>query len=97
LLGWLFHRALTREQAIAKATVFLAANGCRVVPTAADADFTGDPISVVFRSASIPGRRWYVEFERVFPVRVICSHPEVIVYVWAETGLVTCDHFEGWQ
>jgi hypothetical protein len=97
LFRWLFHRPLTRGQAIAKATDFLAANGYCVVPTAVDADFTGDAIAVMFRSATIPGRRWYIRFERVFPAGVSCTHADVTVYVWAETGLVTFDHLEGWE
>jgi len=40
VFGWLFHKTLTREQAIAIATEFLAANGCRVVATKAEADWS---------------------------------------------------------
>ena len=97
MLGRLFRKPVTRERAITIATEFLTANGCRVVLTAADADFAGDGIPVVFESASIPGRRWYVEFERVLPPNMASSNTSLTVYVWADTGRVTFDHFEGWK
>jgi hypothetical protein len=95
VFGWLFRRPLNREQAIAVATDFLAANGCCVVPTKADADLAGNAIPYVFKSATIPGRRWYVEFVRVRPPGVVGSHDVLVVYVWADTGLVTFDAYEG--
>lgn len=97
MLGWLFRKSVTRERAIALATAFLAANGCRVIPTPADAGSAGDDIPVVFDSASMPGRRWYVEFERVMPPGLWRSHMRVTVYVWADTELVSFDPFEGWE
>lgn len=97
MFGWLFRKRLAREQAIALATEFLAANDCRVVASAAEADLEGDHIPVVFASASIPGRRWYVEFVRVRPPGVISTRNAITVYVWADTGLVTFDPFEGWE
>jgi hypothetical protein len=97
VFAWLFRKRLTRERAIAIATQFLADHGCCVVPTEAAADFSGDDIPVVFRSASIPGRRWFVEFERVFPAGLYCSHPDMTVFVWADTGRATFDPFDGWD
>jgi hypothetical protein len=79
------------------ATELLAASGCRVVATEAEADFDGDAIPMMFVSATIPGRRWYVEFERVLPPGLWCSHTRTTVYVWADSGRVTFDHFEGWE
>ncbi len=95
MLGWLFRKPVTRARAITLATEFLATNGCQVVPTAADAGMAGDSIPVVFDSVSKPGRRWYVEFERVSPAGLYRSQPRVTVYVWEDTGLVTFDPFEG--
>ena len=98
MLRWLFRRAVNRERAVAIATEFLAVNGCRVVATEAEVDWTEDYIPMLFQSASIPGRRWYVEFERVMPPGVAwMSNAHTTVYVWADTGHATFDHFEGWE
>ncbi|QJW98585.1 hypothetical protein [Frigoriglobus tundricola] len=97
MLGWLFRRPVNRGRAIALATAFLATNDCRVVATEAEVDWAGDYIPVVFSSASLPGRRWYVEFVRVVPAGVCMSNTHITVYVWADSGRVTFDHFEGWE
>lgn len=97
VLDRLFRKSVSRERAITLATEFLAANGCRVVSTAADAHLAADDIPVVFDSVSKPGRRWYVEFERVMPPGVSCTHTGVSVYIWEDTGQITFDHFAGWE
>lgn|GEM_PF-3763441 len=97
MLGWLFRRPVTRERAIALAIAFLAANDCRIVTTETEVDWAGNYIPVVFSSASLPGRRWYVEFVRVMPPGVSMSNTHITVYVWAATGRVTFDHFEDWE
>jgi hypothetical protein len=88
---------VTRERAVAIATELLAANSCRVVDSEADVDWAGDFIPMLFQSASIPGRRWYVEFVRVMPAGVWTSNPLTTVYVWADNGHATFDHFERWE
>jgi len=96
MFGWLFRKMVTREEAVIMATEFLAANGCRVIASEADADMAGDDIPVMFVTAHVPGRRWYVEFEEVHPPGMWKSNTRIIVYIWANTGRITFDHFEGW-
>jgi hypothetical protein len=95
VFGRLFRRSLTREQAIAIATGFLVAHGCSTAAPEREADLTGAAIPVVFRHASMPGRRWHVRFERVLPPGLWCSHTDVDVDVWSDNGKATFDPFEG--
>lgn len=97
VLRWLFRRSVTRERAVAIATDLLAANGCRVFATEAEVIWGGDYIPMLFKSVSIPGRRWYVNFERVMPPGVWTSNAHTTVYVWADSGHATFAHFEGWE
>mgnify|MGYP007080329107 CR=1 FL=1 len=69
------------------ATEFLAANGCRVIASEADADMAGDDIPVMFVTAHVPGRRWSVEFEEVHPPGMWKSNTRIIVYIWANKDI----------
>jgi hypothetical protein len=97
VFGWLFRKSLSRERAIALAVEHLTAHGCCVAASAPDADVYGDAIPYLFVSATKPGSRWYVEFERVLPKGAWHSRTNLTVYVWADTGLVTFDPFAGWE
>lgn len=94
MLRWLFRRPVTREEAIARATELLSADGCRVIAPDAEVDWSEEAIPLRFLTANIPGRRWLIEFERLTPPGMWRSHTRTTVYVWADTGRATFDAFE---
>jgi hypothetical protein len=80
MLGWLFRKPINREEAIAIASKFLAANGCVVYPNAESA---GEEWGVIVAGAEMGGKRWRVYFRYLELGRLPSG---TVVTVHATTG-----------